>query len=293
VPEHPCEPALAGFPGECRRRNKDHRAVGAGCAVAAHLARDHPRQRATTASTHDQHVTRAAGNADEDPAGRASLYVRLHLRIVRDLSPDRDERIPEPLAGHVLPDLAQIARGLRPGGVITLRRHPRNDRHKGRIMGAGQNLRVAQCPQAARGATRPDDYAIYARHGGRPSPRLAVAGNSDDQDPGWHGRVGRDGGSAADDVSAVMARLRVWCPSFVDQRRPGFPAHLKMMLIRRPATANPPRPQVSDQHSRPRWTSRVCSCSRAAPQAPATSRAPSSSPPPPPAVTSRGSATLP
>ena len=68
-------------------------------------------------------------------------------------------------------------------------------------MGAGQNLRVAQGPQAARGATRPDDYAIYARHGVRPSPRPAVAGNSDDQDPG--------AGSAAISAGTVSRRAAV------------------------------------------------------------------------------------
>lgn len=79
--------------------------MGAGCALAAQLARDHPRQQATTVSTHDQHVTGAAGNADQDPARRTPLFVGLRPRITRDLSPHRDKRIPKALAGHVLPDL--------------------------------------------------------------------------------------------------------------------------------------------------------------------------------------------
>ena len=150
VPEHPCESAMSDFLSEYSRGNGEHRALGVSHAVAAHPTGDRPRQRATTACTHYQQVTRAAGSAYENPACRASLYARLHHRIVRDLSPHCDERIPETLAGHVLPDLAQIARRLQPRSAITLRRRPRNNGYKGRIMSASQNLRVAQCPQAAR-----------------------------------------------------------------------------------------------------------------------------------------------
>lgn len=173
VPERPCESAMSDFLGERGRRNGENRALGVSRAVAAHPAGDHPRQRATTSGTHHQQVTRAAGNAYQDPACRASLYMRLHHRIVRDFSPDCGERIPETPAGHVLPELAQVARRLRPGGAITLRRLPCNDGYQDRIMGAGQNLRVAQRPQAAGGTTRPNDYAIYARHGVAPCSRLA------------------------------------------------------------------------------------------------------------------------
>ena len=169
APERPCDSAMSDFLSECTRRNGEHRALSMRHAIAAHPAGDRPRQRATTSSTHYQQVSRAAGDTYEDPARRASLYVRLHHRIVRDLSPDCDKRIPETLAGHVLPDLAQIARRSKPGGATTLRRLPRNNGYKGRLMGAGHNLRVTQRPQAARGATRPDDDAIYARHGVAPS----------------------------------------------------------------------------------------------------------------------------
>src|SRR6266704_4115058 len=116
---------MPDFLSKGSRRNGEYRALGVSHAVAAHLAGDRPRQRATTAGTHYQQVTRAAGDADQDPACRASLHVRLHPRIVRDVSPDCDERIPETLAGHILPDLAQIAR-MKPGGAITLGRHPRD-----------------------------------------------------------------------------------------------------------------------------------------------------------------------
>jgi hypothetical protein len=163
---------MSGFPGKRSRWNGEHWALGVCHAVAADPAGDCPRQRAAAACTHDQQVTGVAGEVYQDPACRASLYVGLHHRIVRDFSPDGDERIPETLAGHVLPDLAQIAR-VRPGGAITLGRHPRDNGDQGRIMGPGHNLRVAQCPQAARGATRPGDDAIYASHGLAPSPWLA------------------------------------------------------------------------------------------------------------------------
>ena len=63
---------------------------------------------------HYQQVTGAAGEVYQYPACRAPLDVGLHPRIVRDFSPDGDERIPETLTGQVLPDLAQIAR-VKPG----------------------------------------------------------------------------------------------------------------------------------------------------------------------------------
>jgi hypothetical protein len=145
------------------RGNAEHRALGMGDAVAAHPARDRPRQRPATASAHDQQVTTAAGEAYQDPACRAAFHMRLHHRIIRNFTPHCDERIPETLPGHLLPDLAQIARRTKPGpGAITLRRQPRDNGYQERIMGAGHNLRVAQRPQAARRATRPDDDAPCA-----------------------------------------------------------------------------------------------------------------------------------
>ena len=150
VPERPYKSAMPDFLGERRRRNGEHRAPGMGLAVAAYLAGDHPGQRTTTASTNDQQVIRAAGDTDQDPASLAPLHVRLHQWIVRDFSPDRDERIPEPLGGGVPPCLAQIARRLSPVGAITARRHPGNNRYQDGIVGASHDLRIAQCPEAAR-----------------------------------------------------------------------------------------------------------------------------------------------
>lgn len=141
---------MPDVPGESGRRNGKHRALGMGQAVAAHLAGDHPGQRTTTTGTHDQQVTRAAGNTDQDPASRAPMYERPHQRIVRDLSPDCDERIPETLAGGVSPYLAQIARRLIAVDAITARRHPGKNWYQGGIIAAGQDLRAAQCPEAAR-----------------------------------------------------------------------------------------------------------------------------------------------
>ena len=172
VPERPCVWAVSDFLGECSRGNGEHRALGVRHAVAADPAGDCPCQHATAAGAHYQQVTGAAGEVYQYPACRAPLDVGLHPRIVRDFSPDGDERIPETLTGQVLPDLAQIAR-VKPGGAITLGRRPRDNGDQGRIVGAGHNLRVAQCPQTARGATRPGDDAIYASHGAAPSPWLA------------------------------------------------------------------------------------------------------------------------
>ncbi len=171
VPERPGVRAMPDLLSQCSRGNAEHRALGVCHAVAAHPAGDRPCQRPTAASAHDEQVTTAAGKAHQDPASRAAFHMRLHHRIIRNFSPHCDERIPETLPGHLLPDLAQIARRRRPGpGAITLRRQPRNSGHQHRIMGAGHHLRVAQCPQAARRATRPDDDASYASHDAAPSP---------------------------------------------------------------------------------------------------------------------------
>jgi hypothetical protein len=121
-----------------------------GQAVAAHLATDHPGQRTTTASTYDQQVTRAVGHADQDPASLPPVHKRVDRRIGGDFSPDCDERFPEPLTGVLLPDAAQVATGMPPFGQITARGQPGKNGYKGGIVGAGQLLRVTQCPEAAR-----------------------------------------------------------------------------------------------------------------------------------------------
>lgn len=141
---------MPDFPGQVGRRNGHDRAPGMSHAVAAHLTAGHPAQRPAAASTYDQQVARAAGKTDQDPAGRASLDVRFYQRIVRDLSPDCDERITQPLAGGILPGLTQITGRLNPIGAITARRRPGNNGYQGPFMGAGQSLGVAQCAKAAR-----------------------------------------------------------------------------------------------------------------------------------------------
>jgi hypothetical protein len=128
APKRPCARAMPALLSQCSRGNGEHRALGVCHAVTAHPAGEGPCQRATTASAHHQQVTRAAGEAYQDPASRAAFHVRLHQRIIRDFSPHRDERIPQTLAGHVPPDPAQLARRTIPGGgAITLRRQPRDN----------------------------------------------------------------------------------------------------------------------------------------------------------------------
>jgi hypothetical protein len=101
------------------------------------------------ASAKDQQVIGTAGNADQDPACRTPLDLRLHHRIIGDDSPYCDERLPKTLARYVLPDLAQITSRWA-DSTITLRRRPGDNRDQQRLKGTGQNLRVAQRPQAAR-----------------------------------------------------------------------------------------------------------------------------------------------
>ncbi len=87
---------------------------------------------------------------DQNPASRAALYERLDRWVAGDFSPGCDQRIPELLAGILLPDATQVAAGLMPVGEITARRHPSKNGYQGGIIGAGQILRVTQCPEAAR-----------------------------------------------------------------------------------------------------------------------------------------------
>jgi hypothetical protein len=141
---------MAHFTGECGRRNGKDWALGVGQAVAAHPAGNEPGQRTTTASTHHQQVTRAAGQTDQDPTSLATLHDRPDRWVDGNFSPGCDERIPEPPTGVLLPDAAQVATGMPPIGEITARRHPSKNGYQGGIIGAGQVLRVTQCPEAAR-----------------------------------------------------------------------------------------------------------------------------------------------
>lgn len=141
---------MTGFPGQGGRRDSDHGAMGVSQAVAAHPSGEHPGQRATTASAHDQQVIEVAGDLDQDRARLAALYERPDPRIIGDFAPDRDESIPEPPAGRLVPLAPQIARRLQAVRPITARRHPRQNGDQGGTVGTGQALRVPQRPEAAR-----------------------------------------------------------------------------------------------------------------------------------------------
>jgi len=149
VPEHPPGQAMGYFLGECRRWDSQHRAPGVGQAVAPDLAADHPGQRPAVACPHHQQVIRG-GDGNQDPACLAALDDGLDWRVSGNVAPCRGERIPQALTGSFCPDAAQVATRCAPVGEITARRHPGQDGYQGRIMGAGQFFRVAQCPQAAR-----------------------------------------------------------------------------------------------------------------------------------------------
>ena len=89
------------FAGQGRRWDGYDRALSMGQAVAAHFEEGQAGQHALTASTHDQHIVRAAGQVHQHPTRRSPLHMRLHERIVGNLAPHRDQRLPEPLAGEV------------------------------------------------------------------------------------------------------------------------------------------------------------------------------------------------
>lgn len=141
---------MPDFPGQCGRRNDEHGALGMRKAVTAHPAANHPAQRTTMASTHDQQVTRAAGHFDQHRSSRAALHKRPDRWIVKDFSPGCDQRILEPLAGVVSQYLPQVARRQAGVGEITARLHQGKNRYQGGTTGTGQVLRVTQCPEAAR-----------------------------------------------------------------------------------------------------------------------------------------------
>ena len=102
-------------------------------------------------STHDQQVTWATGHFDQHRSSLAALHNKRHDRwIVKNFSPGCDQRILEPLAGVVSQYLPQIARRLAGVGQITARLHAGKNRYQGGTTGAGQVLRVTQCPEAAR-----------------------------------------------------------------------------------------------------------------------------------------------
>ena len=98
-------PELAGEGGW---RDGQDGALGVSQAVAAHLGKGHPGQRAAAAGPYDQHIARAAGKIHQDPACRAACYKRLHQRTAGDFAPHRNERVAEPLAGEVPAGPAQI-----------------------------------------------------------------------------------------------------------------------------------------------------------------------------------------
>ena len=154
-------PELAGQGG---RRDGDNGTLGMGQAVAAHLGKGQPPQRAPAASAHNQHIVRAAGQVDQHPAHRPAFDMRLYPRIVGNLTPHCHQRVPELLAGKVPARVSQFARRPDPVGAVTARQFPGDDRDQDRIERAGQALPVAQCMQAARRPARPDEHPAQAEH---------------------------------------------------------------------------------------------------------------------------------
>jgi hypothetical protein len=153
-------PELAG---EGRRRDGQDWALGVRHAVAAHLREGQAAQRTATASPHDQHIIRAAGQLHQHPARRTPLHVRLHERLSGNLTPHRDQRLPEPLAGQVPARLPHFARRLDPPAAFA-RDLPGEHRDQDRIMSAGQDLPITQRVQATWRAAGPDDQPAYAEH---------------------------------------------------------------------------------------------------------------------------------
>jgi hypothetical protein len=87
----------------------------------------------------------------------------------RVTSRPRASRSSSSAAGGFSPGLAQVARTLTPAGIIPAGRLPGEHGYQGRVMGTGQDLRVAQRPKAPRRAARPDNHTTYPGHRTDPS----------------------------------------------------------------------------------------------------------------------------
>ena len=138
------------FADQGGRRDGDDGTLGMGQAVAADFGKGQAPQRAPAASAHDQHIVRAAGQVDQNPAHRPAFDMRLYPRIAGNVAPHCHQRVPEPLTGKVPARLSQFARRPDPVGPVTARQFPGDDRDQDRIERAGQALPVAQGMQAAR-----------------------------------------------------------------------------------------------------------------------------------------------
>ena len=88
--------------------------------------------------------------------------------------PAGDQRHTGRVVAAILELVQPAQQDLAAVGAVTAWRHPRENGHQGGIVGAGQVLRVTQCPETARRAARADDYPAYAGHGSAPSSRPVV-----------------------------------------------------------------------------------------------------------------------
>src|SRR5207247_2187086 len=97
--EDPRQRAVAGMRRHGGRRDRQHRALGMGEAVAAHPAGEDPGQHAAAACPDDEQVGRVAGDDGKDPPGGAAGHHRPDRQIGGELSPCRVNRVPQSLPG--------------------------------------------------------------------------------------------------------------------------------------------------------------------------------------------------
>jgi hypothetical protein len=177
VPQPPGDPATADLDGQIWRWHEHNRAACPRHAVADNAAAGRAPDRAPVSRADHQHITRATGDADQNPAGWPALDLRLHSRLWLRSAPHCRESLAHPLGRHVAPGLHEPGGGLNPRRPVTTWWLPGKDRHKYSVVRESHVLRVSQRCQAARRAANTRNDPDYARHGDRSRWRAGGTGD--------------------------------------------------------------------------------------------------------------------
>jgi hypothetical protein len=167
VPQPPRDPATADLDSQVWGPHEHHRAACPRHAVADNTAARRAPKRAPVSRADHEHITRAIGEADQNPAGWPSLHLRLHSRPWLRSAPHRRKGPAHALARHVAPGVHEPGFALNPRRPVTAGRLPGKDRDKNSAMRQCEILRVTQRGQAPRRAANPGNHPAHARHDNR------------------------------------------------------------------------------------------------------------------------------
>lgn len=159
-----CARRADGDPVQRRGGDGDHRAGGAGQAVAADPAVPQAAERAAAASPYDQPVAVPAGRVDQDRARVSTHDQRLGFQVRREPAERRVQGMPHPLPGVVLPLHNQRVGGELPGREPGTGGQPGVHERQGGVIDAGQIRGVAQRGQVARTVADASDDPAGADH---------------------------------------------------------------------------------------------------------------------------------